>query len=420
MAKVGRTAVVYDRGAATPLQIVDAAQEHGELVFVCDGASPHTDDALPLLRELADTIVVPDPAEAVSILRRSGIDGAVTFSDRTLPLCTEITEALGLRGHDRATAFALTDKLEQRTRLRDAGVPTPRFQAPDNPGGMADAVAEIGGACVVKPRRSCEGRHTYPVTGPDDLAVLLPSIARVWPDVNGFMVEERLIGDPGVAGEQWGDYVSVESVTVGGVARHVAVLGKLPQRPPFREAGHFFPSTLREAERDAVLDTTGRALAGVGVHDGVSHTEVKLTPDGPRVIEVNGRLGFPVDAVIESATGVSLLRVALAVATGAVDRVPSLLDRIVPGDKIGYQASVYAPDSTKDGSLVRRVGGVDELHELPGVLAVIPTKKRGDRLLMSEGMAGDLVKVYGTAGSHDELRSIFDWVNGSVTVQARP
>lgn len=419
MANAKRTAVVYDRGAATPLDIVGAAQDYGDLVFVCDRSSPHVDDALPLLREMGELLLVDEPAEAVESLRPNGIDGAVTFSDSTLPLCMEITEALGLRGHDRPTTLALTDKLVQRERLRAAGVPTPRFLAPDDAGGLAGAVAGIGGACVVKPRRSCEARHTYPLAGPDDLAPLLAGIASVWPGVGGFLVEERFFGDPSVAGDRWGDYVSVESVTVDGVVRHVAVLGKLPLREPFREAGHFFPSTLRAADRDAVLDAAGRAVAAVGIRDGVSHTEVKLTADGPRVIEVNGRLGGPVDAIIESATGVSLLQVAFAVATGALDRVPPMLDRIRPDGRIGYQVCAYAPDTVTDGAVVRRIGGVDELHGLPGVLSVIPTKKRGSRLLVSEGMAGDLVKVNGTAESHEQLWSVFDRVTSSVTVQAR-
>lgn len=69
------------------------------------------------------------------------------------------------------------------------------------------------------------------------------------------------------------------------------VTGKFALAPPLRERGAFMPATLSEAETKAVAALAASAVLALGIRYGASHTEVKLTPDGPRVIEVNGRVG---------------------------------------------------------------------------------------------------------------------------------
>jgi biotin carboxylase len=61
--------------------------------------------------------------------------------------------------------------------------------------------------------------------------------------------------------------------------------------PYFEETGHILDSgdeLLADAELTVLLQRTHEAL---GFRTGWTHTEVKLTPGGPKIIEVNGRLG---------------------------------------------------------------------------------------------------------------------------------
>jgi len=65
----------------------------------------------------------------------------------------------------------------------------------------------------------------------------------------------------------------------------------IPAREPFRETGNFVPGILApelHAPVSSMVDDTIRAL---GIRDAVIHTEIKLTADGPKLVEVNGRLG---------------------------------------------------------------------------------------------------------------------------------
>jgi hypothetical protein len=64
-----------------------------------------------------------------------------------------------------------------------------------------------------------------------------------------------------------------------------------PPEPYFNETGSNCPSLLpRRAQRD-LLDLSARSVAALGLRDGVFHVEAKATPGGPRLIEVNCRMG---------------------------------------------------------------------------------------------------------------------------------
>ena len=55
------------------------------------------------------------------------------------------------------------------------------------------------------------------------------------------------------------------------------------------EVGHNFPAVLEEDIETSIHETVINALDVIGVDFGVTHTEVKVTSDGPKVIEVNAR-----------------------------------------------------------------------------------------------------------------------------------
>ena len=101
-----------------------------------------------------------------------------------------------------------------------------------------------------------------------------------------------------------------------GAISHLALTGRFPPAGNFRETGFFIPAALDAGSRSAVLDLATRAIDALGVRTGCLHTEVKFTPEGPRIIEVNGRLGGGVPEMLERAAGVGLLDLTLRVALG--------------------------------------------------------------------------------------------------------
>ncbi len=91
------------------------------------------------------------------------------------------------------------------------------------------------------------------------------------------LLEEYLPDGPPLPGGFEADYVSVETVAAAGRFTHLAITGRFPVAPPFRETGFFIPATLPGIRRAEVLELATDTLAALGLDTGAAHTEVKLT-----------------------------------------------------------------------------------------------------------------------------------------------
>lgn len=408
--------VPFDRGAATAWEIVAATSPYADVVFVCPTDSPNRARLLPILRECAPTVAAHDPAQALATLADRAVGGVVTFSDRTLGWGAVLSKALGCAFHTPEVAAVLTDKLRQRDRLRAGGVTVPNLVTPERASGVADAAAAVGFPCVIKPRRSFESRHTYRAANEASARKAAREAAAVWESVGGFVVEEMLRGDLRIAGPHWGHYVSVESLVVDGQVHHLAVVGKLPFVEPFREAGHFFPSTLSPGTLAEVHQAATDAVAALGIRHGACQTEIMLTADGPRIIEVNGRLGGFISKTIELATGVSLLQLTVATALGdysGLERLPNLL---ADARGVGFAVFVFpSPDWPAAGRL-GKVRGLDTVRRLPGVSSAVVAARRGDPVDTAMGTGSSIVHVYGAVPEHSNLAHLVPKVIRAITI----
>ncbi|MBO1284367.1 ATP-grasp domain-containing protein [Streptomyces sampsonii] len=297
--------------------------------------------------------------EAVAELRALDADGVMTFSEGLLPMTATLAAALELPYHDAATVTALTDKWVQRRTLAERGVDTVRSALVTSREEALAVLAERGEPAVVKPKRSQSSRDTF-LVGPGEE---LPAPVRPTPQ-QPFVVEEYLRGrDEG----EFGDYVSVETLVVGGEPATLGVTGKFPLLPPFREQGQFVPARLAAPDWAAVTRLASDAARALGVERGHVHTEIKLTPAGPKIIEVNGRLGGFMHEVYGRATGQDLVELGLAAACG------------LPVSPV--EARRDGPVHVQYWNLPPRSGG--ELLAVEGV----------ERLTAEEGVVGHLPRV---------------------------
>ncbi|GIJ48367.1 hypothetical protein Val02_52530 [Virgisporangium aliadipatigenens] len=393
--------IVYDLGAAGPADLVAAARDVCDVVFVADPRSRHVADNLAVLRAAAPVVEAPpDPravADAVKVLRPAGV---TTFSESRIGLTAAVADLLGLPYHAPATAAALADKAAQREALARAGVPSARHRAIAGREGFLDAVAAVGLPAVLKPR---QGAGSVDVRRLDTLQ----DCTRAANDLGaGYVLEELLVGDPTAAGPGFGDYVSVESVVHDGEIRHVAVTGKFPLAAGFRETGQFLPATLAPALADRVTATAGHALRALDVRDGVTHTELKLTPSGPRIIEVNGRAGGYVSDLLRRCTGYDLLGAAMR---SAVGRAPETT--VGPPRQVAFRRYLAAPPGRV---VLTALDGPDRVAALPGVTHVEIRAGIGQVLDSRNGTQDCLGVVYGRATDHDALRRLVEEMDALV------
>lgn len=155
--------------------------------------------------------------------------------------------------------------------------------------------------------------------------------------------------------------VSVESVSYKGETTIIGVTDKsVTGSPYFIEDGHMFPAKLAPAKEDDLKQYVRGVLNAVGYDNGISHTEVKLTPNGPRVVEVNPRTaGNYIVELIERVTEVNLLRAYVDLALG---KKPNLDVR-----DTGYKSAAIKFLVPQQGGTIIRVQGVESLKSDPHI-----------------------------------------------------
>ena len=242
-----------------------------------------------------------------------GIDGIVSpGTDWPVAVAARIAERAGLpHPISPQTAVLATNKLRQRERLAEVGVPQPRSWVV----GAEDAPPDVTGPVVVKaPDRQGQKGLTL-VQDPADLPAALET-ARNAARSGAALVEELVDGPE----------VTVVGFSIDGEFTPLVVTDRLTADPPaFGVAlAHVWPSAHTSA-----ADVAEEAAAALGIAGGPSYTQVRIGPDGPMVIEVAARLGGGHDAeLVEAVTGVDMNGLALAAALGNESVLPRYEPRV--------------------------------------------------------------------------------------------
>jgi biotin carboxylase len=258
---------------------------------------------------------------------------------------------------------------------------------------------------VLKPRAGAGSRDTFRVESNDEVAALLASCD----PLEKFILEEWL-SDSTKARKYAADLVSVETLVQNGDIRHLMVTGRFPFAPPFRETGSFMPSDLGDDDKDAVRAVATSAIHALDITNGIIHTEVKMTSNGPRLIEVNGRIGGSINELMNKIGGPSMKRLVLQVALG-VDVGP--LPNVHPSSIGFYRLFVGPVGATK----VTAIDHLDEVGMIPGVVDVLMNKRLGDEVsARSTAYTENVVRVDGLVHSYEELLEVFERIDATLTL----
>ena len=308
-----------------------------------------------------------------------------TICDYNLPIVAEVAARRGLPGLAPEAAAVARNKTRMREVCAAAGVPCPTFVWAKSLDEALAAAEEVGLPCVVKPMTESASVDVALCRTLDDVRAHYAHIAGTPHDARGqsrppgVLVEEYLIGYE----------VSVESVTIDGEVRIFGVTDKiLGPHPYFAEVGDTFPSGLPEEAQREATETAVEALRAIGHDFGGAHTEVKLTADGPRLVEANARVGGDeITELVRLATGVSLLPEIVRMHAGErVDLRPP------PPERAACVRRLSAPAAGR----VRALRGLDLARRVPGVVGLDFHVDPGDvleRATSNHGNLGSVVAV---------------------------
>jgi biotin carboxylase len=321
--------------------------------------------------DMADTLGA-EPMIAAARALDPPPDGVLSWDEARVLQVAKIAAALGRPGGDPEAVLRCRDKQRTRAALDRAGVPQPRWAAARTPDEALAAADRIGYPVVLKPRAMAASLGVVRVDGPAELVARFgfardTTVPGAW-RYDEVLVEELLTGPE----------ISVDCAVHHGRVHPLCLARKEVGYPPyFEEVGHVVDAAdplLSDPELLAVVQDAHTAL---GYPDGVTHTELKLTPAGPKLVEVNARLGGDLIPYLGlRATGVDPGLAAAAVACG---RPPVL----APDRKLVGAVRFFYPD--RAGTLIESV----RFGPLPSTVdQAVPLAEPGD--VVSPPPAGTL------------------------------
>lgn len=340
--------------------MVDAAVKLGAEVWWAQRPDRVRPDeaAAPVVTLLAD-YTEPEFVDLVAHLHLfRPFDAVVSIQEHALLSLAALNDRLGLVGPGQETARLVTDKWAMRARLAERGV-SPVAAAL---GRTADDLRAFGAA------------HGYPFIAKPVAATGSFGVTLVEADEVD-AVAERFVGTGGGAflmeEHLEGPEISVESFTFAG--RHVVLaLTDKSTLHGFVESGHTVPGTVAEAARAEVSELVGAFLDAVGLTEGPSHVEVKLTAAGPRIVEGHCRRGGDrINELVRLAYGVDMEELTVAWALGLAEPLA--------GPPAARRASAIRFADAPCGELVA-VSGQDEVVADPDVAEVLVLHQAGQRI----------------------------------------
>ncbi len=297
-------------------------------------------------------------AAATGVSRSHRVRGVFTYDEALVISTARIAEHLGLPGCTVDGADSCRDKHRTRLALTAAHLLQPRFALARTAAEAARHAGSIGYPVVVKPRGMGASIGVVRAGNAAELSAAFAVAERasmIGPRSyqGGVLVEELVVGPE----------ISVDGAVVAGEYRPFCLARKqLGLVPYFEEIGHVVDGAdplLDDPELRRVLARAHRVL---GIRDGITHTEVRLTAVGPVVIEVNARLGGDLIPYLgKLATGIDPGQVAVDVATGTPPELtPSR--RTCVGIRF-----CYPPEDCRVIDI-----SVPDVNELPGLVAARP------------------------------------------------
>lgn len=313
------------------------------------------DSALPMIRAAHQTF---------------GFTRVVSLVDQAMELVGQVNDEFGLPGTSRAVAHRFGDKLAMREWLRSTGFEDVAAEPIADAAGLRRFGARHGYPFVLKPTDTTASRGVIRIETPE-------GVERVWRDatalrdradlpfaayypVREFLAEEYLDGP---------EY-SVEAFSFDGRHSVIAITGK--SQEGFIEVGHAQPAMVTADDEATITAYVAGFLDAMGLRDGVSHTELRLTSRGPRIIEGHDRVaGGRVMDLIEAVYGIDLERYAVG--------WPFRLVPELPRRPVARGAGAVRFLTAEPGTVVA-IEGAEEVRAHPDVLDLEIEVEVGDVL----------------------------------------
>ncbi len=324
---------------------------------------------------------VVKPEAAVSLARELGAELVVIGPEA--PLVAGVSDELRAAGFlvfgpSAAAARLEGSKAFAKEVMEKARVPTARWEVFDDAEACARRAREWG-AVVVKADGLAAGKGVVVAADGAEAEVAVRSLGRL-PAGKRIVLEEKLTG-PEVSvmafcdGERYALLPASQDhkrLLDGDEGPNTGGMGAYAPAPVLDSAG------LDEVGR-SVMEPVLRVMAAAGARfSGVLYAGLMLTPDGPRVLEFNARLGDPETQPLMMQLDEDLLDLCLSCARGALE---ARRLKVHPGVSVGVVLAAKGyPDSPVTGAPIEGLGEVTRAQVFHA-----GTRRDGDRVVTAGG-----------------------------------
>jgi len=380
---------------------VEAAERMGlEVAFGSDRChvldDPWQDGALALHFEDA----AGSAWTVVEYARAHPVAAIVALGDRPTPTAARACRALGLAHHPPEAVDICRDKYRSRERLLDAGLRVPafaRFPLTANPRKIfATLEHKLGFPCVLKPLALSGSRGVIRADDPEAAVRAFERIRALLRSPEVGVLREETSDSIQVEAYIAGDEIAIEALLEEGRLQVLAIFDKPDPLvgPFFEESLYVTPSRLAPEVQRQVVETLERAVRALGLGHGPLHAEMRLTAEGPWVLEVAARpigglcaraLRFRLPALKEETSLEEvLLRLALRMDLRGLEREP--------------RAAGVMMIPIPEAGIYEETLGVEAARATPGVDSIEITAKPKQKLVPLPEGASYLGFIFARAG----------------------
>lgn len=333
-----------------------------------------------------------------------GLAGVTSSSEYFVATAASVAHHLGLRAPSAQAIRLCRDKQKQRERLQSAGVGVPAFRSANSAKAAVSAAESLGFPVVLKTVNGSGSVGVKLCRDASEVSMHASTLLRQRKNERGFPVPRRILVESVAVGPEY----SVETFdreVIGITQKH---LGELPY---FVEVGHDYPAPLPAETAETIRRTAGAALAALNLEWGPAHIELRLTEDGPKIIEVNPRLaGGYIPELVRLASGINLISETLNLVVGGEPHLKRPTQRY---------ASLRFLLPQEDG-LLYEVEGVEEAANLPGVVEVKIYSPPGHTVQRRGDFRDRIGHVIACADSSLAARHAAEKASAAIRLHVRP
>ena len=326
---------------------------------------------------LADVKLVVSTLDQEEVYRQALIyqpDVVITStSDGPVRTAAYVNEKLGKRPDlSYENAQCATIKSKMRYRLKEYGVPIPKYFAAEDYEAFSGAVDKLNGNCIIKPADNAGSRGVVLFDSTADARAIY-DYSRKNSRNGTVMVEEAMKGPE----------VSVEALVIEGEPHIITVTDKYITQPPyFVELAHCEPSVLDEHTTEEIRAVAAQAIKAIGIENAPAHVEIKVTEDGPKIVELAARLGgdYITSRLVPLSMGIDLVGASVLLATGGKpDLTPKRQQgaaiHFIHSEKAGILSEIVLPEGLQGQAGVEEIALYKKLGE-----KINGTRSSDDRL----------------------------------------